>query len=82
MLKAVKSGNSKTIQSIIQSEAFDPNSADPKTGQTSLHLLAEEDFTDLLKEVLSKFSTSSDQPANLELKDAEGRVRLIDRRLL
>jgi hypothetical protein len=82
LAKALKTGNAKAIQGVIQGEDFDPNSVDPKTGESALHLLAKEDESGHLKELLDRFSSSSTKPANLELHDREGKVVSTDNRLL
>lgn len=81
LAKALKTGNAKAIQAIIQAEDFDPNSVDQKTGESSIHLLAKEGETDLLKEVIDKFASHSDKAVNLELQDREGKVASADSRL-
>jgi hypothetical protein len=82
LAKALKSGNDKAIQAVIDGDDFDPNSADSKTGETSIHLLAKEDCVDSLKAVLEKFSSTSEKPANLEAQDREGKVLFSDSRHL
>jgi hypothetical protein len=81
LAKALKTGNAKAIQAIIQGEEFDPNSVDPKTGESSIHLLAKEGETDFLKEVIDRFSSHSERSPNLELQDHEGKVPSADNRL-
>ena len=75
LAKALKTGNTKAAESLIESDDFDPNSVDPKTGESSLHLFAKDDQSELIKEILDRFSASSDRPANLELQDKEGKVQ-------
>lgn len=74
LAKALKSGNQKAARSAIESEDFDPNQTDPKTGESALHILAREDELDLLQEVMTKCQSAGDRKVDIDKKDFEDKV--------
>lgn len=82
LAKALKSGNQKAAKDIIESADFDPNQVDSKTGETAIHILAREDESELLRDVIVKYESSPDRKIDLEKKDFESRVVWHDSRQL
>jgi hypothetical protein len=82
LAKALKSGNQKAAKDIIESADFDPNQIDSKTGETAIHILAREDESELLRDVIVKYESSPDRIIDLEKKDFEARVAWHDSRQL
>ena len=74
--KALKSGDFEKVKSIILEENVNPNTQDPKSGQTIIHILANESQIDLIVLLLDKSPPSEEFKANLEIKDKEDKVSL------
>ncbi len=77
LAKSLKNSSNQAALDIINNQSFNPNQTDPKTGQTSLHILVEAERNDLLKIVLDKAPATEELKPNLEAKDFESKVKLI-----